>query len=97
MSKFSLINCKIWEEPKRFYSSELWPVVKIKIIELVKNVKSGAAYGTYERILLNTLHVKSNVKVFAMQYGQMAGWTNMTDYIVPYVIHMDEKFNFDQT
>ena len=49
----------------------------------------------YEKMWLNTLHVMSNVKVFAMQdgwlAGRLAGWMNMTHYIDPYDTHMDKK------
>ena len=41
-------------------------------------------YGTYENKCLKSLHVMSNVKVFATQ-------TNMTHYIDPHGTHMDQK------
>ena len=42
------------------------------------------------KIGLNSLWVMSNVKDFALQDGQLAGWINVTLYIDPYDTHMDQ-------
>ena len=44
-------------------------------------VKDAYMHGKYKQILSNSLHIMSNVKVFATQDGRLAMWTNMTDYI----------------
>ena len=41
--------------------------------------------------LVKTLHVMSKIKVFAMKNSQPASQPNTTDYIYPYLTHVDQK------
>ena len=53
-------------------------------------VNGASKHGRYTQILLNSLHVMSNVKVFATQDGWSASQTNMTHYIDLHDTHMDQ-------
>ena len=51
--------------------------------------------GRYEQIWLKSLLAMSNIKVFAMQDGWLAGHVIKTDYTDSYATHMDQKSNMD--
>ena len=66
----------------------------------IVEVNGAYQHSKYERTELKSLHVTSNVKVFAMKSGQTDRQTfnglpaspiNTTDYIGPYATHMDKR------
>ena len=48
-------------------------------------------HGRCDKIWLKSLHVTSNIRVFATEDSQPARQTDTTLYIGPYVKHIDQK------